>query len=637
MQSERTSFHFGVVPALREDELLYSWLGRLIKRNSLAPPRTAVALLLGGAYRTLSPDLPTGIDSLQSGLGSQSPVGTSLEWIDKATLYPYHRPFLDPRRDQIITTWLRAPERHGHRIKTLIGRVANRFGAYPYFRYCPSCAAEDFSRWEASYWRRTWLLPGVSVCPIHRAALAIHAVPVRPTNPFAPYQLRDAPQDLGSIALPTLGLQQFCALSRDLLHANLPALLGGSLVNCYRQRARAMGYRSRGQAVGLRKLACGIREHYNDFEGFEHRERLLSTAARPLAWLHTIFERPERSLHPACHLILIGHLFGSIAQWMDAVLNGQLADAAAPAVPPRVALLPSTDRRAFIGAPELLDTNLSCRTAANVLGIDVGTVAAHRRANGIAVSIRSHRRTRMLEEEVAKALSQGDPLEAIALRFKVSLATVCRILRANPRLARDREECIANRRSSQAKAVWLATLARERSVTAARRCASAAYAWLYRQDRAWLQQANSASLASAVRSPTRSNRVDWPKRDIALRDRIVEMNSEWLASGALQRRSRSRFLRVLRAGKLMARQAAKLPLAHQALDSLAETEHAWRERRLLVAASALEQSGNPLSLVRLIRAAHINWSFREDVQRWLVEFQSRREFTQPKTFPTDEV
>ncbi|MDP3922683.1 MAG: TniQ family protein [Hydrogenophaga sp.] len=159
-----------VAPSPWPDEVLYSWVGTLIRRNALSINQWASRLLLGGKMRTLSMDLPTGLAHLNEVLGPFSGITSASDLIDRTTLYPYHRPFVDASRDSIITNVMLRSDLPGSGLKTLLGRVANRFGAHTRLRFCPVCVATDIERFGEGYLPS----PDVNRCALGRPYPSLH-------------------------------------------------------------------------------------------------------------------------------------------------------------------------------------------------------------------------------------------------------------------------------------------------------------------------------------------------------------------------------------------------------------------------------------------------------------------------------
>ena len=315
-------------PNFLPDELLISWLSRLVVLNALGKGGNGLENLFGSNDLVISIDLPTRLADLHNRIGDSSPFDTPAQMIELGSVFPYHRPFLDMERSSRITDMLLHGSAKG--LKNLIGRVANGFGANPPLRYCVKCVAGDILRFGSSYWRRRDQLPGVQCCTEHGISLACFSVP----NSYAarlrlpvPAELLDASESTTNATKQQL---EFSSLSRDLLYAKLAAIAPSLRQSVYRNQATANGFGTTNGKINYRKLANAIRSHYNDFDGFEHQVRLLSSANEPLSWLRALISRPFRASHPICHLLLIGFLFHSVDRFIASLpsASASIADCA---------------------------------------------------------------------------------------------------------------------------------------------------------------------------------------------------------------------------------------------------------------------------------------------------------------------
>lgn len=156
-------------PALVEDELLYSWLARAVQLNPMGAPRQQMYRLFRNRNAIPSIDMPTRLHVLHQQLAAYAPFTTPEAMIETGTLYPYHRPFLDKERHMAVMQILLNQDGKG--LKTLMGRVANRFGANPSLRYCPECVQNDIAQYGSAIWHANHQLPGLSLCTTHGAHL----------------------------------------------------------------------------------------------------------------------------------------------------------------------------------------------------------------------------------------------------------------------------------------------------------------------------------------------------------------------------------------------------------------------------------------------------------------------------------
>ncbi|MEJ1937923.1 TnsD family Tn7-like transposition protein, partial [Nostoc sp. NIES-2111] len=235
----------------------------------------------------------------------------------------------------------------------------------------------------------------------------------------------------------------------------------------YLDAARALGFGTRRGRIDVRMIAGEIRREFDDFQGFEHQGRLLATAAHPLAWLRPLFDQPERSLHPVCHLLLIEYLFGSVAAFKTACSADASTLKGAPQLPvmqaeseTRPTDVRSISPRSSPSARELVlrDPSLSCRQVATQVGLSVTTVVTWRRAHGIPIRERRKRLHPSVIDKVLEALESVSSTAAVAAETGVSLSSVYRILAQHPMAIRRRLCKIDSEQTSLRRARWVSAV-----------------------------------------------------------------------------------------------------------------------------------------------------------------------------------
>ena len=123
------------------------------------------------------------------------------------------------------------------------------------------------------------------------------------------------------------------------------------------------------------------------------------------------------------------------------------------------------------------------------------------------------------QEELIVCVSKGRSKRSIAERLKVDQQTVARFISTEPGLADVWTRNCASRLLHQRRAMWrrATRLFGELGVKMVRQNASATYAWLYRHDRTWLVQHNSAYVVS---KRSNNSNIDWCERDERLHESV---------------------------------------------------------------------------------------------------------------------
>ncbi len=586
----------GYAPALLPDELLYSWLARLVMLNAIGSPRECLSWLYGSHTFVPSIDLPNRLSTIQARLGDWLPYSSIDHMLEKGTLLPYHRPFLTPGRyESIYQTLLQGD---GKGLKTQLGRVANRFGANPSLRWCHQCMVDCIKRYGSPYWARQHQLPGVTCCTTHRTVLS--SLP--PLSLRTDRQRFITPSVLNSASNSTADDIQlrFAQLSAELLHIGMPAIDAQQRARAYVHSALDKGFGIRGRRMDYRGLADEVRRSFQGFESFEHRERLLAPSSNPMGWIKDVMARPERSVHPICHILVIDFLFGSISGFSNACSSTNVLKDPATHSSKEKQSKPHASGVLIEHEATLRDVSLSCREVANLIRKSITTVVTMRRERGLSINERRQSLSDALLAKIRTELGSGSSPSSVASRCSVSLSTVYRQLAEHPKTRESLNAQILQKETVRRRNRWLDALATNPTLgaTAARALAPADYAWLYRHDRQWLTSTVSKSRSARAIGP----RLDWSVRDADLCQRLQGILIQLSQESPPKRISRSRLIRLL--GKAtISRNLHQLPRLQAILLEATESPEAFRLRLVAFAISSLTHEDKPIQLWRVKRVA----------------------------------
>lgn len=587
------------VPELLSDELLYCWLARLSALNGWGTGRSAVRRLFGGWTTSPGIVLPTHLSSVVSACEHWLPCRTITDLIEVSTLLPYFRPFLQPARCSHLVE-----DMHSASVSVLnarLGLAANRFGTGATLRFCPKCAAEDVSVHGCFFWHRQHHLPGVESC-VHHAVRLQRYLPTNRCSSTAGFVYPGMPSEVDSPCAATPLQLRFAEISAAVLNASLPAIDPEVQAKTYRRAMLAKGYLKRQGRPSYAELAIAVRQHFDDFDGFEHKPRLLATSANPLCWIQDLVEHPNRSKHPICHIVLIEFLFGSIAALSDALATERGRQ---EVLYPEEQAFPSIKVKPVnplleVSAEEMLrDTSQSCCEVAKKIGTSVNTIVQYRREHGIHVNERRKSINGAKRQSIVADLNNNFAFSEIAKRNCVSVRTVYResaysgVKRSNQLNAPTVFQL--NERRSR----WLGALKQlgGRGVSAARATARSDYFWLYRNDREWLLSINLLFEKNfSIKSTT-----DWQTRDQELYNRAQSVALTLSKISPPTRISVSRIRSAL--GNPSLRHPEKLPKFTEFLANISESIESFKMRRIDYAIKALHHSGVGLNPWRVKRAA----------------------------------
>lgn len=579
------SCSFPYVPQYIEGELLFSWVSRLHSLNARSNPRQTLFELFGSGTGILSADLPCRLQTFVDRTAQWGPFVSPDAVAISATLFPYYSLFLNPERYQRTLDALRKDRADG--LKVAMGIVSNGFGASTTLRSCWKCDHDCMGQNGCIVLYRMHQLPGMLICPIHGEPLCQHLLQSRQSHRQQLIVPAREPFNR-PIYIENSHLQRIATLSIEALATAPTGLTAAARSQAYMRGLVEHGFLLDGR-VDWRALAKAVQYKYGDFVGLPFRPRLMSSERFPLRWLYDLCRRPDRSLHPLCHLLLIGLLFGSVRNYVSF--------AAQPAVSGSISIHPvrrgNNRGKSHSDATHALLANqeLTCRQVALEVGVSTTTVVQWRRALGVPITERRKSITNLKLDEVKQLLKDGKGVAGVAAVTGLSLSSVNRVLATSPAVRKARKEARCTAGLLRYRAQWQDAQASHplADIKTLRIAAGAAYAWLYRHDRVWL----IANIAARPYTPVKrsSLRVDWVQRDRTLAEAVTAEAARAQSSPANGRISATSLLRATGFEASSRRNLKKLPLLEQAVAEHAEDDDAFCQRRRALAQAALATRG----------------------------------------------
>jgi len=157
----------------------------------------------------------------------------------------------------------------------------------------------------------------------------------------------------------------------------------------------------------------------------------------------------------------------------------------------------------------------------------------------------------------------------------------------------------------------------EMGKTQLRQVDKALFAWLYRNDREWLNQNSpDRKMVNAA-----NKRVDWNQRDNEIFSQIKGIVDKMLNSDAKPERITIGSIgSKLGIRGLLEKHLDKLPKTKAYLDSIKETNHDFRLRRIRWAVKELEKEGEKLQMWKIMRKAGIREENRTELKEVVIDF-----------------
>tara|TARA_R110000851_G_scaffold111379_1_gene234696 strand:- start:14989 stop:16725 length:1737 start_codon:yes stop_codon:yes gene_type:complete len=513
-----------------DDELFYSLCCRFhyIAGNRLSG-HTAKQLF-GHARHGTQHDFPSNLDTFvqrTSGVFGDTPEHIILQH----TILPFYLPWVSCSLGTELLDLLSRGQ--AARIKSLLGLPSSRLRANHPLRACPECMHEDKQRTGTAYWRLTHQLPGVRVCPTHKVLLWQFNEKTNAVRRFDWLLPRnDAFYPVGH-TLTThcqLWLDRLAQAAIEIfklapnIHIDLKTV----------QTAYRTALDEQAMLRGRHQIALGtVCQRYLAFtRSCRWQELGIMPPAQERSttfMLSRLLTRQPCSTNPLHHLPLILWLFGDWPTFWAAYKHAQAPASVTPVHPRTSSDIPDTQAQRLTQL--VVVQGLSVSAAAQQLGIAVQTCQSWAAACGIRLQKRPKSNLERIAA-IVKDLRQGMEQKATAHKHGVSSSTISRLLLTEPGLHIRWEKARRALAQKRAQSRWLRAMTKHPNATAKqlREIEPASYAWLYRNDRAWLQ---SKLRKLAKHSVDRSTSVDWAKRDEKLHGQVQQLYQQLQRDGEL--------------------------------------------------------------------------------------------------------
>ena len=616
-------------PVPYEDEVLYSVLARYHVRSGNISYKATIRDLFGSTFVTAVMDLPSNIHNLVNNMPLNSRY-TEEYLIKRHTLLPFYSAFLPPERAEQVFQSMKGE--NGGSIYSRTGIMASSIVLNQYFKFCPICAKEDKFQYGELYWHRVHQIPGVLVCLKHYVPLYNSLVLVRGYNK---YQYKAASEE--NCVKPDIDVIYAADVFEKLvrLAEDAQILLNSDFekrnIEWYKEQYLAkmieMGFATSNGKVHQKEF---IKEFVN-YYGEEFLEIVQSRVDvdNDSNWLMDMLRKKNKTAHPIRHLLLSRFLGISLPDLFYKKMEYKpfgdgpwpcLNAAADHYLKPVVFDLKvshSTDSKCPVGT-----FSCACGFVYTRSGPDESEDARYRFG-------RIKKFGQVWEEKLKELLDRKLSLRETARLLGVDPITVKKYAkklglttywgkRSEADVVYDNEKSSYSSKNLDDKDYYrkrwneLRKQYPEMGKTQLRQVDKALFAWLYRNDREWLNQNSpDKKVSNTVKS-----RVDWNQRDNEILSQIKGVVDKMLNSDEKPERITISLIgSKLSIRGLLEKHLDKLPKTKAYLDSVKETNHDFRLRRFRWAVKELEKEGEELQLWKIMRKAGI----REEYQAKLIE------------------
>ncbi|MCB0190754.1 MAG: TnsD family transposase [Anaerolineae bacterium] len=599
------------------DELLYSVIARYSARMQYSIGRAVVEELFNSSKVVAVIDLPSNLDRLLVNM----PIGHryTANWlINHCTLLPFYAPFLPPDRLQLIRQDMQG--KNGPGIQMRMGLMASTVPYPQWLRFCPQCIAEDRSKFIETYWHRLHQISGVDVCTKHRVFL--ENSPFRARSAGTRY-LFAAAEAVEPIQLPR-PVNERIRVHQILfqLATEIAWLLEQPVItidqNNHRDRYLKL-LAERGLAtytgqIRLTKLVDSFNQFYSErFLGELHCSVSSSSGDN---WLARLIRQPNKAQHPLHHLLLVQFLGYTLREFFDVATQPiYFGIGPWPCLNPtckffrQVAINTcqirfSADSRRPVGT-------FACECGFTYIRLGPDKTIEDRYRFSRVVSYGPVWENRLCQmwpdveislRGVARQLGV-DPRTANrhAVRLGLPFPRPGHRNGKNPVITEKKNSPRSNETRSMHRQRWLTLLDEhpEYSLNDLRAQCKAAYSWLYRYDKRWLDQHKPPTKASKVPMATR---VDWAKRDVFLVGACLKAALHLAQrSGKPKQLTQTAIIREAGCYAVVFQHPEKLPITTDILSQLAESRQDYALRRIEWIATRACDGGDALKKWQLIR------------------------------------
>lgn len=550
------------------NETIFSLCSRYHKLSGNLLASTTCKQLFSHGQKGTAHDFPSRLDMFVQ--NTRGLLGATNDIIRERTILPFYLPFRSAEHER--AAFLSMAGNGIGSMKFQLGILTSRFGANHPLKACAECMQDDQKNFGTAYWHLSHQLPGVWICLAHKQPLMVASeksngigrflwllpdqrVMTSVNNGCLHFRELEAAIRISQVAEQLLSLPRgFHFDSRVLVKTYHVALSKqGLLRNSGKLNNAEIG-------AAYSKFTCDL-SYIPDFSNAAENQNTSG------ALVLRLLRNPRSGTHPLRHILLICWLFDTWGVFWDAYLRANVNEEALEIErkgnSEQEYLNEEVDRRRAVIA-EVKENNLSARRAAANAGVDVATAMAWLAEEGIS----SKRRPKKLKEDIRRKLvadlKSGMDKVTAARKYMISESTVMKTLKSEVGLYNDWLSIRFEKERAAARSEWLnlQRMYSDSGVKKLRAVGSRVYAWLYRNDRAWMAE-NSVSIAKPARNNHSS--IDWDVRDSGLAKQVMDAAASLLDGGCQRDISLPDLYRVLPHLRAKIRALDKLPLTGRAI------------------------------------------------------------------------
>lgn len=585
------------LPIPYEDELLYSVIARYMSRTSVEKP-TVVIRNIFGRFIHPTADMFCGLEELvRQTYDSWGMSGQEI--VNKHTVLPYFTSYAT--RSRRIAAYSAILGNGSCSPYGFLGLASTRVSVPSKFRFCEQCAIEDVATFGETYWRRSFHLPGVTLCLKHKLTLCISNIPTRRARvsewrdcqEYAETELHNCT----STPFPWENNPHILNVMRQSVEllATENTRYDPSITDRYRRLAQDAGLSRPSGMIDSEAVLRGMNSLYD--EDYLNSVGLPFLDSQSMPWPIAMMLRARSAFQPLQHLLL--------NQFLELLIAKSPLDSQAHLVAQNTFICPNN--YAKHGPEHVIEIIKVKGTADGRLGygscscglkfmfcrcLPHSSIPEIKRVEDFGADWR----------EVAQAMRRrGESRSNIAKVMGLTIANIKSLLNSREH----KNSTISDEKIHQWREEWRLLLdsVYPGGHIEARRHNGNLYYLLNRHDKDWLRESAKKFIRARNSKVRGSSVVDWESRD-ELWSNDLRMAAERLYADVtvLQRASRTAILSEAGIAKL---KSDRLPLCHSVLEECTESIEHYQIRRLEYSAKTLIQEGKTLDDWRLLGKARI--------------------------------
>lgn len=498
-------------------ETLYSLCSRyhILSGNHLAS--TTCKQLFGHPRQGCAHDLPSRIHTFAERTHGQ--LGTAENIIYGHTLLPFYLPFQDADTAPAAVATL-AGSSIGS-LKYQLGLTASRFRANHPLKVCLDCYEEDIRRYGVAYWHLDHQWPGVVLCTKHQRFLRysnLKATGVLRFQWVLPHTSHLANASQSNEVTSPITLLAKAAITLAGLPSSThfdPTKVATAYRRELKNRSLLVG---RSERLKAGEVGGQYREFLAAFAGISELRGLPCTPKAAYEEVAKLLSDAGGQLHPIRHLALICWLFQDLDEFI--VRYNQVDSDQQNCPDDSHAATTKMENPMQQQFKQLLNEGQSISAASQKLGVAIATGEAWAVNAGLSISKRPKSIRGELKKNMVAALKRGASKEEVAEIGGVSVSSITRLLRTEPGLQSAWHRALTDEKRRAARMAWqrIATKNPNAGIKVLRLLEPATYAWLYRNDRDWLNE----EAGRLPRAPRLGGiPADWVARDAQLASQVT--------------------------------------------------------------------------------------------------------------------